>query len=765
MQQLTAAPRDSLTADQVTRLLVEADTVWSAGLELITSSGPVDISDDLVGGSVTWDATADTSDAAGVVYRSCQLQITTALAWGRDKLQVFVTGTDPATSVSARFNLGVFLFATPRQAAGETPVTYDVTGEDLLQQFVGAIDDAVTFAAGSNCLGNATAVILQRDPTATVVVTGTSTTILDDDAVYLLAESDTPTWLRIINDQLQRAGYQRVWVDETGHYQLQPLADPTTRAAEWTFDADDPDVTLVGGTRTLTEDAWSAYNAWKFIASGLTFPPEEGNGQYTPPDNTSDGPTSITAIGRRNQHTVFLQAADQDALVAQGDAIVAQDKQLTATIEITTYPFPLVGHNDVVSYIDTALGGTRKLFATRWTFDLGFADTQWTWSWKGASGLTTSSGYALGTVTIADIASLRVLLDGHDSDVPAAIIDGLTVNSGDRVNVLLRTPLKPLVVGRETTVVDPAAGNVTQGDLAGALASYTLPDGSVTTVKIADGAVTATQIAPNGVTTSVIADGAITTTKITNNAITTPLIAANAIVSSLIAANAITATQIAAAAVTAGKIDAGAVTATEIAAGAVTASKIHADAIDGMTITGATLQTAPSGRRVVISGTTYDQIDLFPAISTDTHPYIQVYEDSSRAYVVISGARRDSGVTKPLIAINSDDGTGGDNGSIELLAPDVAVQGRLSAYNLASGSTAVTLDSNGQATIWHGLSYTPAAVIANYHSMFVGGGNATPRHVHTAGYTGTDFTVTVFNTTTGAVAAGASVTIDWIAHA
>lgn len=383
MQAVTAPPRDGLTAAQVTRLLVEADTVWAAGLELVTGGGATDISDQLVAGAVTWDASGDTSDTAGIVYRSCNLQISTALAWGVDRLLIYVTGTDPASGLVARFNLGVFVLATPKQQASDTPTTYDVSGEDLLQLFVGTIDDAITLAAASTCLDNVTALIMARDPGATILIDATgagATSTLDDDAVYVLTESDSPTWLRIINDQLHTAGYQRLWVDEDGHYRLQPIVDPATRSAEWTFDADDPRVTLVGDQRTLTQDVWHAYNAWKFIVSGLTFPPEEGNGQYSPPDNVTDGPTAIDAIGRRNQHTVFLTAADQDALIAQGDAIVAQDKRLTATVDVTTYPFPLAGHNDVAAYNDSALGVDQLLLATKWTFDLGFADTQWTWS-------------------------------------------------------------------------------------------------------------------------------------------------------------------------------------------------------------------------------------------------------------------------------------------------------------------------------------------------------------------------------------------------
>jgi len=67
-----------------------------------------------------------------------------------------------------------------------------------------------------------------------------------------------------------------------------------------------------------------------------------------------------------------------------------------------------------------------------------------------------------------------------------------------------------------------------------------------------------------------------------------------------IQANTITGDKLVANTITAGEIAAGAITADELAAGAVTATKLTADAIDGKTITGATIRTAASGRRLQV---------------------------------------------------------------------------------------------------------------------------------------------------------------------
>lgn len=118
-----------------------------------------------------------------------------------------------------------------------------------------------------------------------------------------------------------------------------------------------------------------------------------------------------------------------------------------------------------------------------------------------------------------------------------------------------------------------------------------------------------------------IVDGTIAAyDKIIGNTITGALIQALAINAGHINSNAITADKIDVGAVTAVKIAALAITSDKIAAGAITADKISATAIDGKTITGATiiggrLETASSGRRIVMGANagSYSSIDFYNA--------------------------------------------------------------------------------------------------------------------------------------------------------
>ena len=126
MQPLIGAPRDGFTADEVRALLTGDSVTVTPGLELLDTSNVVveDITTELArGGSVSW----DNRDA---IHASVRLSITRALTWGKDRVRPYIVLSDG--QVEARFNLGVYVPTTPDTTRGENPVTYSVTGYDLL---------------------------------------------------------------------------------------------------------------------------------------------------------------------------------------------------------------------------------------------------------------------------------------------------------------------------------------------------------------------------------------------------------------------------------------------------------------------------------------------------------------------------------------------------------------------------------------------------------------------------------------------------------
>lgn len=152
MQPLTAPPREHLTEHQVRDLLTGDQVTVSTGLELLDSQNRfvADISADLaVGGKVAHDGRA-------VVHGTCSLDIQRPLAWGRDRVLVYMTLSNAA--VSARFNLGVYVLTTPQDKRGETPSTFNVQGYDLLQPLLDPIGDTyvVIPEAGADVVTNST---------------------------------------------------------------------------------------------------------------------------------------------------------------------------------------------------------------------------------------------------------------------------------------------------------------------------------------------------------------------------------------------------------------------------------------------------------------------------------------------------------------------------------------------------------------------------------------------------------------------------------
>ncbi len=117
-------------------------------------------------------------------------------------------------------------------------------------------------------------------------------------------------------------------------------------------------------------------------------------------------------------------------------------------------------------------------------------------------------------------------------------------------------------------------------------------DDAILAPKIKAGEIIAGKLSVDAVVAENIEAGAVITEKIYAGAITSDKIGAGEIVALNIHTDAITTDKIHAGAVIAQKIDTDAVTADKILAGSITATKIDAYAINGMVITGSTIQTA-----------------------------------------------------------------------------------------------------------------------------------------------------------------------------
>ncbi len=370
MQQLTGVPRHTLTEAQVTTLLTGPRVEVSAGLELLDSANVLveDITNDLLSGQVDRQNFSD-------VHGTCNLVISRELAWGKDRVRPYMTLSDGA--VSARFNLGVFVLTTPDSKRGETPVSFTVSGFDLIHLLQAGPADTYMVDAGVTYLTAVQAVLTASAVGSTVQLDGTAqATTLPNPMVWALTPDAPASWLRIINDLLSAINYRGLWVNENGVFRSGPYQDPSVRAVEWIFDTANLTTNLVGEDRTLDSDVWAARNWWRFVRKGMTAQPVEGAGIYTV-TNPSTGRTSVAALGRTVRAAVqYLDAADQASLVAQGERIVSTDQSASRIFTITVDPLPIASHFDIVRLIDA--GEDDKCQVSSWSLPLDGSPGSWT---------------------------------------------------------------------------------------------------------------------------------------------------------------------------------------------------------------------------------------------------------------------------------------------------------------------------------------------------------------------------------------------------
>lgn len=426
--------RDGYTADQVRALLTADSVEVSAGCDLIDASNVFvdDISDDFDGGSISHDNYA-------TVHGSCRLSITRALTWGKDRVRPWMTVG------GVRFNLGVYVLTTPDTKRGEEPITYDVTGYDLLHLLQDGPGDTYTVVAGTTYTQAVRDVITASGIGARVLLDGTrQDATLPATRVWALT-GDGPSWLSVVNDLLREIGYDGIHADEDGNLRSGPFQDPAVAPSEWTFDTSDPRTNIVHEDRTETEDVWGAPNHWRFVRSRMDTQPVEGDGIYAV-TNQSDGPTSIDSLGRTVRKVVFLDAADQATLEAQGDKIVTEDRQVAHEFDLTVDPLPAMGHRDVVTLVDA--GSSDKMPVASWSLNLNGSPGHL--KLGGGRDATPEPMNIQATATVTNAAELRVVVDGATVDSFANALDAATYAVGQRVTVTLRNPLPPLIQGAES---------------------------------------------------------------------------------------------------------------------------------------------------------------------------------------------------------------------------------------------------------------------------------------------------------------------------
>lgn len=378
MQPLTAPVRDPLTAQQVAGILSARSLKVQAGCDRLNFNLQFqeDISSRLTAGAVGRAMYA-------VIHGTCTLSFDKDYAWGLDLFRPYMILSDANNpSLAARFDMGVFSLATPKQDAATNERV--CTGYDRLYFLNRSIGDTYVVTAGTSYLVAMQAVVAAAGLVGVLLDGSATGKTLPKDMVWPLippeaGSAQDTTYLQVFNDLADSIGYRHCWCDEQGLFRSEPNVIPSVRGSEYTFDATTTR-TLVGRRRSMASDIWAVPNKWVFVQQNRADTPTLANGGIYIVSNQSSGPASIDNRQLTWTKTTRLNAADSAALATQGDLIVAKDKAVVTTYSVTTGPFPPAGHFDVFAYTDPALfSGTRKVVATKWEQNLAGSDVNWTW--------------------------------------------------------------------------------------------------------------------------------------------------------------------------------------------------------------------------------------------------------------------------------------------------------------------------------------------------------------------------------------------------
>ncbi len=380
MQALTDGPRAAYTAAQVQYLIENTPSFdVDMGLELIDLD--LTVIDPDIGQWMT--ACSVSRSNFATIHSECKLSISTDLPWGNAIVRPYqtLTGTTSPTDAeltTMKFYQGAYFLDVQEEDLSEVPSVFDVQGLDILSILDDSIGDDYSIDTGVLYLARVEEILLSR---------GISRYHIDQDAwdkaaaapkTYSLDED--PTWLQVVNDCLAAIGYQGIWTDQLGEFQVRAYTTPSARAPEWVLTAD-VENTLLTQRRKRSREFYGAPNRWVFYQSNVTEEqPVDGDGRYEFTNETA-GETSVEARGRViTAKPQGVDVADHDSLVAYAQRVIDADMQIPTRFSIETAPLPTAWHMDRYLVSDPQIGAATDVLGVSWSRDLSGSDMSHEWS-------------------------------------------------------------------------------------------------------------------------------------------------------------------------------------------------------------------------------------------------------------------------------------------------------------------------------------------------------------------------------------------------
>ena len=262
-----------------------------------------------------------------------------------------------------RFHLGVFLPTVPPVDDDGIVIRYQLQLADKTWRWANTfLTNTLTIAAATNPVTWVKADLLSRFGEAAPLITATTVTLTDAMAF----EAGTSI-LAVYNTLLQKAAYDDITADESGHPTSVPLADLAGKAPEHVYGPAEGKIVTAGSVEPLLP---TLPNQVRFIARQGPSLPVVGNG-IAVRTNQSTGPASVGQRGVTVEMRVEVDAEDQAELesIATADAqryFAGGGDRFVGRVGLN----PRHGDRDVVTLTKPRLGLSGPWNVTAWTYPL-----------------------------------------------------------------------------------------------------------------------------------------------------------------------------------------------------------------------------------------------------------------------------------------------------------------------------------------------------------------------------------------------------------
>ena len=361
--------------------------------------------------------------------------------WLTIRLRPVFVMTSP---VVGEYPLGVYLPATPRathDGTGQAALSVDLYDRSQVLAGDGPLE-TYTVPVGAPLIGRVRKILTTYGEGPHAIADSTAT------ARAAMTWDGDASWLRIVNDLLDAAGFFALSYDGEGTARAEPYVPAESRPIMW--DLTDGAASIRTPELPVTADYFGLYNRVKLVASSSG---AEGE-MVAVAANQSDGPFSRDQLGRWvTRFESGRDAADQAALQAQADRLLDESRQLAAGATVTHGWLPDVTLNSRVHVGDGPGGVDLTGTVSRQTIPLdpaalvtshvGTVAAPEDW----VDSLTPPEPPAITWAEVTSVSPLQIRRDGDTAPLDAEPGTLTAPVVGDRVAVY-RNGTQLIVVGR-----------------------------------------------------------------------------------------------------------------------------------------------------------------------------------------------------------------------------------------------------------------------------------------------------------------------------